>query len=279
MNTPQSPTERVAQLQQRARRGETPCESGSLIWRAWGEGRPLVLFHGSHGSWLHWIRNIDGLAARHTVWAVDLPGFGDSALPSQQSHAALAGVLADGLRCLLGSQLPVQVAGFSFGGLIAAYLAALHPELVRQVIIVDSGGLDTPRGRFELQRLRGLEGEARRAAARANLLAIMLHAEASADELALHVAATSARKTRLLSIAPLVLPDKLLPALGRLACPFAAIWGEFDQLHPTPAVQEAALRRVRPDTQFRVIPDAGHWSMYERPEAFNRALLELLSTA
>ena len=31
---------------ERAVRAETPCGAGSLVWRAWGRGRPLVLLHG-----------------------------------------------------------------------------------------------------------------------------------------------------------------------------------------------------------------------------------------
>jgi pimeloyl-ACP methyl ester carboxylesterase len=161
---------------------------------------------------------------------------------------------------------------------VAAHLAALHPRLVRQLIIVDSGGLDTPRHPVRLLRLRGLEGEAKRAAARANLLAIMLRQPESADELALHVAARNAPRAHL-SVEPLVLPDKLLVALERVTCPVGAIWGECDQLHGDPPVQEAALRRKQPNAEFRVVPGAGHWSMYERPAVFNQHLLELLALA
>jgi pimeloyl-ACP methyl ester carboxylesterase len=271
-----SPEEIVADLERRAQRHETPCGAGSLVWRAWGSGSPVLLAHGSDGSWSHWIRNIDALATRYTVWAADLPGFGESALPQVQDHSGIVAALAEGLRRLMSPALPIPVVGFSFGGVVAAHLAAAHPELVRQVIIVDSGGLDTPRANVHLQRLRGLQGEARRAAARANLLEIMLYHPDSADDLALHVSALNGPRSRL-SVAGLVFPDKLRVALERVTCPVAAIWGELDKLHSTPPIQEAALRRVRPDSTFRVIPSAGHWSMYERPQAFNETVLDLLA--
>jgi pimeloyl-ACP methyl ester carboxylesterase len=266
----------LAELEGRARRHETPCGDGALVWRAWGQGAPVVLFHGADGAWSQWVRNIDALAAAHTVWAVDLPGFGDSAAPPAETHAAIAEVLADGLQRLLGADLPAPVVGFSFGGVAAAHLAALHPGLVGRLIVVDSGGLATPAGPVRLQRLRGLEGEARRAAARANLLAIMLRRPESVDELALHISAVNAPRGRL-AAGPLVLPDRLLRALEHVTCPVAAIWGECDQLHGDPPAQLAALRSVQPDCAFRTIPQAGHWAMYERPAAFNQALLELLA--
>ena len=36
-----------------AQRLETPCGDGSMVWRVWGSGPPLVLLHGGYGSWMH----------------------------------------------------------------------------------------------------------------------------------------------------------------------------------------------------------------------------------
>lgn len=265
----------VADVERRARRFETPCGDGVLVWRAWGDGPPVLLAHGSHGGWSHWIRNIDALAAGRTVWAPDLPGYGESAPAEREDQDAIADALAQGLRQLVGPELPLDVVGFSFGGVACAYLAANHPELVRRLIIVGSGGLDTPVGHIEMQRLRGLEGEARRDVLRANLLALMLHHRDSVDELALHLQVTNGLRARL-DPSPLVLPDKLLHALPRITAQIDAIWGEHDRPHPVATGQEPVLRRFQPALEFRVIADAGHWAMYERPAAFNQTLLELL---
>ena len=61
---------------------------GPMVWHEWGRecldqgASTLVLLHGGSGSWMHWIRNIAPLVADgFHVLAVDLPGFGDSALP------------------------------------------------------------------------------------------------------------------------------------------------------------------------------------------------------
>src|SRR5579871_606784 len=108
------PARLVADLDARAERFETPCGSGSLVWRRWGAGPPLVLMHGGQGAWSHWIRNIDALAAERAVWAVDLPGSGDSADAPEETHEGISDVLAQGLRQLFGERLPVDVVGFSF---------------------------------------------------------------------------------------------------------------------------------------------------------------------
>ena len=234
----------------------------------------MLLTHGAQGAWSHWIRNIDALAAERTVWAVDLPGYGDSALADASDHAGISAALAAGIRTLIGTD-PVDMVGFSFGGVACAFLAASYPELVRRLILVATGGLDTPLGSVALGPVRGLEGEERKAAHRVNLLALMLHSDDAADELAVHVQESNVFRSRLNPIG-LVLPDKLVAVLPRVAAPVDAIWGEYDRPHPDPAAQEAVLRRIQPNMDFRVISEAGHWVMYERPEAFNHAVLDML---
>lgn len=269
------PAEIVADFEARARRIETPCGKGTLVWHVWGEGPPVVLAHGSHGSWSHWIRTIDALVASgRQVIAPDLPGFGASAMPPSVDHAAISAVLAEGLRIIVG-EAPVDLVGFSYGGVVLAWLAAQYPALARRLVIVDSGGLGTPQGQFTLGPVRALEGAAREAANRANLLALMLHDPASVDALALYLQELNGFRGRLRA-SPLVLPDRLLHILPQVPVPVDVIWGEHDQPHPNPAAQAAALRSVRPDAGFQVIAGAGHWVMYERPEAFNAALLGIL---
>lgn len=270
------PAALVADFEARARRVDTPCGGGTMAWRIWGEGPPVVLGHGATGAWSHWIANIDALARHHMVIAADLPGHGDSAMPAEETHAALAAPLAEGLRQVLPDGLPVDLVGFSFGGVIFSHLAALHPGIARRVILVGCGGLDTPHGHVDLKPARGLRGEERQAVLRHNLLGLMLHAPESVDALALHLLERNARAARLASAPTLVLPDRLAAVLPRIAQPVDAIWGEHDRPHPDPAAQEAVIRRTHPGTDFRVIAEAGHWAMYERPEAFNAALLDML---
>ncbi|MFZ4759001.1 MAG: alpha/beta fold hydrolase, partial [Burkholderiaceae bacterium] len=57
----------VAALDASARVERTPCGDGTMVWRRWGTGRPLVLLHGGAGSWNHWARNIGRLARDREV--------------------------------------------------------------------------------------------------------------------------------------------------------------------------------------------------------------------
>lgn len=265
----------VAGIEARARRVETPCGDGAMVWRIWGEGEPLFLSHGAQGAWSHWIANIDTLARHRMVVSVDLPGHGDSALPQAETHEAISQALAAGVRQISGER-QIDLVGFSFGGVAFAWFAAQYPELVRRLILVGCGGLDTPHGHVHLRPAKGLVGDERKAVLKGNLLGLMLHNEESADELAQYLLVKNGRAARFFEAQRLVLPDRLAHVLPRVRARVDALWGEFDRPHPDPALQEEVIRRSHPECDFRVIAGAGHWAMYERPGAFNAALLDML---
>ena len=246
-----------------------------MVWRVWGQGPALVLGHGGQGAWSHWVRNIDVLALSYTVIVPDLPGHGETAMPATVDHDTISVTIAEAMGQLLGEGQKADFVGFSFGGAVFTHFAARHPEIVRRVIVVGTGGLDTPHGHIDLGRVGGLHGEERRAAIKRNLLGLSLHESDSVDEMAMHLLVSNGRQARL-PVVDLVIPDKVLEILPRVTVPLDAIWGEFDRPHPEPALQEAVLRRFQPDMDFRVIAGAGHWAMYEKPDAFNAALLDML---
>jgi pimeloyl-ACP methyl ester carboxylesterase len=247
-----------------------------MVWRAWGQGEPLLLLHGAHGAWTHWIRNIEALAQSRRVLVPDLPGYGESAVPPRPDEgASFAETIAAGLERLVGGSAPIDVIGFSLGGVLAGAMAANFPHLVRYLILVDAGGLDTPHGDIRSTSVRQLTGEAARAAHRYNLLGLMLRHEDSVDELALHIQALNIPLARV-SPKNLVAPNRLLAVLPRVTCRIDAIWGEFDTAHPDPRLQLDVIRRTHPETTMTVLEGAGHWAMYERADAFNAAAKRLL---
>ncbi|WP_245785151.1 alpha/beta fold hydrolase [Paracidovorax wautersii] len=273
----------VSRLQAQAERHATPCGAGELVWHAWGRSRPglppLVLLHGGSGSWTHWVRNIEGLvAAGRQVWIPDLPGFGDSAVPSGGSDAdALVAPLAEGMRALFGPQA-IDLVGFSFGGMTAGLLLAEHPELARQLVLVGAPAMGVvPSRQFELKAWRHLPPEAQPDVHRYNLAALMLHDTALIDGLALDLHTANVQRDRM-PRRRLAHTDILARSLPRVACPVHAIYGERDALYKSwITALEAAYVAAVPDFRgFVLIPDAGHWVQFERPEALQAALLAAL---
>jgi 2-hydroxy-6-oxonona-2,4-dienedioate hydrolase len=274
----------IERLRAQAIRRETPCGAGSTVWHVWGETRPglppVVLFHGGSGSWTHWVRNIQPLVvAGRQVIASDLPGFGDSALPPSGGDAdALVAPLADGLNDLLRGA-PCDLVGFSFGGLTAGLLLAEHPALARRLVLVGAPAMGvTPERQFELKAWRHLPTAAEQEAVhRFNLAALMLKDASLIDGLALELHVANLRRDRM-PRRRLAHTDILARSLPRVRCPVHAIYGAHDALYKAWIHQlEDAFKAAAPDFRGLVlIPEAGHWVPFERPEAFDEALLTAL---
>lgn len=279
MHEPAMAKAALQQLDESARRIETPCGDGTMVWRVWGQGPALLLCHGGAGSWRHWARNIDVLSASHTVVVPDLPGLGDSAsAPEPVSAHAIRDIVAAGFSRVVPADGPVDVSGFSFGGVIAGLMAeALGPRL-HSLTLIGSGGIGLPNRQVELIRLRDKEGDARRAAHRENLLRLMLAFDASVDELALEIQEQNSRRARLNS-GFMWISTVLADALPRVHGRVHGWWGKHDM--PTQEILDARiglLRQARPDADIRIFPQAGHWLSFEAADSFHQALVPLLAT-
>jgi 2-hydroxy-6-oxonona-2,4-dienedioate hydrolase len=257
----------------------TPCGAGQMVWHVWGEGRPLVLLHGGSGSWTHWVRNIDALvAAGRQVIVPDLPGFGDSAQPGQGSDAnALPEPLEAGMQALLGQQA-CDVAGFSFGGMTAGLWAAQHPGRFARLVVIGAPGLGLASRRMvALTPWRHIEdADQRDTIHRHNLAALMLADPEAIDDLALAVHKANVVRDRMKGRS-LAFTDALARALRVVACPVSAIYGEADALYRGRMAEVAPVFEAAADFRgLTLIPDAGHWVQFERPDAFHAALLSAL---
>ena len=102
---PLKPVEYIAQVEAAGRTIVTQHAHGKLTWRRWGEAGPaLVLLHGGHGAWSHWIRNVLPLSEWASVIVPDMPGYGDSdPLPKPLRVEAMAATLLAGLDQILGA--------------------------------------------------------------------------------------------------------------------------------------------------------------------------------
>lgn len=269
-----------------ATRTQTPCGTGTMVWHEWGKGTrhpalaPLVLLHGGSGSWMHWLRNIVPLVnSGRWVLVPDLPGFGDSAAPLHGTDAdALPGLMAQGLQSLLGD-VACDLVGFSFGGMVAGFIAEQFAGRVARLVLVGAPGLGiAPEKAIRLNAWRHLaEPVQRDAVHRRNLAALMLLHPESITELALRLHEANVLRDRMKGRS-LSRTDVLARSLARVNCPVHAIYGREDALYRGKMEALEPVLRLAPD--FRalvVIEQAGHWVQFERAEAFDEALLAMLS--
>jgi len=277
MEEPEAYVERIESL---AVRATTPAGAGSMAWRIWGEGPPLVLLHGASGSWTHWIRNVLPLAARFRVLVPDMPGFGDSDAPPEPHTAdGMADLVAGGLVAVVPPPTALALAGFSFGGIIGGLVAARLGPRVHSLVLLGSGGLGlTPEPLRPLIRIEaGMDPAAIRSAYRENLRRLMLGDPDGADDLAVSLQIENLRRARFKSGA-IPNSDVLRRALPAIRARIAGIWGEHDAFTGG-RIEECrrVLASVQEALDLRVIEGAGHWVNYEAADAVNAALLELLA--
>jgi 2-hydroxy-6-oxonona-2,4-dienedioate hydrolase len=264
---------------------ETRCGAGSVVWHVWGaelssrQLAPVVLLHGGSGSWTHWLRNISALVeSGRRVLVPDLPGFGDSAAPPHGSDAdAVPEPIEQGLQVLL-DDTACDLVGFSFGGMVAGFLAQRFPARAACVVLVGAPGLGlAPEKAIRLKAWRHLVDPAQRDAAhRHNLAALMLHQPDAITETALRLHKANVLRDRMQGRS-LSHTDALARALSGLRCPVHAIYGSEDALYQGKMdALEVVLQQAKNFLGLARIEAAGHWVQFERADAFNDALLAAL---
>ena len=268
----------------------TSIGSTQMVWHALGAStgdasHPLVLLHGGHGSWQHWARNIAPLARHYRVLVPDLPGYGDSDTPPEPTMQSLVNTTRAALDQLLGADRPVRLAGFSFGGLVAAHIAAQRPHVTHLALLgpAGHGRARRPKGALQDWRdaARDQDAVALARTMRHNLLMHMLEHASSIDAQALGLHTAACIQTRFHS-KKISLAGGLLDALATAqrtnpALLLSAMWGEHD-VTCTPDTVLRALQAARlPLQRSAVVPGAGHWVQYEAPDAANALVLQAMA--
>jgi pimeloyl-ACP methyl ester carboxylesterase/ubiquinone/menaquinone biosynthesis C-methylase UbiE len=103
-----------------------------------GEGPDVVLSHGLGANQAFWyFRIAPRFADRYRVTLYDLRGHGNSERPPSGYTTR---TLAEDLLALMDAQgvERAHLVGHSFGGAVSLHLAALHPERVRSLTLIDS---------------------------------------------------------------------------------------------------------------------------------------------
>ena len=248
-----------------------------------GAGHPLLLFHGGMGSWTHWVRNIDVLAKHFEVRAIDAPSYGDSEqvdyglTPREYLQVAVASVGR-----VVQDDASFSIAGFSFGAAVGSAVAAHFGPRVRAVTVIGPGGFSIKgRPRLDFTRYGDVKDDpaAYREALRRNLLLLMLKHPESIDDQVLDWQEANVSRARFNSRNVSGQPI-LAENLGRAGCPVQLIYGKDDPTaFPSIEVRAGILREKVPGLKLEVLPNTGHWSMFEAADAVNRLIVDFHTRA
>lgn len=248
---------------------------------------PLLFIHGIAGRWTHWLENIPVFARSRRVIAIDLPGFGQSEVPSDGITIPGYGRSVESF-CDQLELKSVQVVGSSMGGFIGAEMAIQYPQRVERLVLVSAAGASDL-----LLKVAPLVGtvaflerlSARHVAAfREKLLSrpgirkiglslIANHGDRLSPEMAYELS-LGVNKEGFAEAFKAMTEYDIRDRLGEIGCPVLIVWGADDPLVP---IEDAHLfEKAIPGARLEIIPDASHLSMLERPAQFNRIVEQFL---
>ncbi|MEW6376058.1 MAG: alpha/beta hydrolase [Thermodesulfobacteriota bacterium] len=254
-----------------------------------GEGKPLLLIHGyGAGIWV-WEKQIEILSHSYRVYALDLIGHGFSDRPkidyTAEAYIHFVRDFMDGVEMKRATLI-----GNSMGGGIAWAMAALFPERVEKLILINCVPPDV------LDQVRNDSFRTLVAIKDIPLLPYLIIAGRSRNSIKL-ILQECVSDFKLITLAilnrqyqlseikgtTLVLystfknaggASKLKDCLSQIHQPTLLIWGERDPIFPSPVGE--TLHQAIPGSKFLLIEKSGHIPMWETPDEVNQAILSFL---
>lgn len=229
----------------------------------------VLYVHGTGCNARVWARHCASLPADCQYVSVDLAGHGESTGSGFRGTADHA-FLIEGLVRRLGWRRFVLV-GHSLGGAIALTYAAYHPARLAAMVLVDTGG--------RLRVAPFVLENARRAADGIETPPPdrrWTYSPRTPDAVIDQVREDLGEVSPELVYRDWIADDSFdfLSRLHAVQTPCLAVCGADDPI--TPVRNHAFFRDRMPRCELAVIEDCGHWPFYERPEAFDRLVVEFL---
>ena len=235
-----------------------------------GRGPAVLLGHGYSATGRMWDGQRAALGDRWRIISWDMRGHGQTESPRDPRQYSAALTVAD-MRAVLQhcGEPRAVIGGLSLGGYVSLAFYLAHPDMVRALVICDSGpGYRNAEARgawntrahdraaeLEAKGLEVLAGRSR------EMREAMGH-HASAQGLAHAARGMLAQEG-----------SEVIDGLGSIKVPTLVIVGDQDQ--PFLAPCEYMAKKI-PGARLEVIPGAGHSSNLDQPAIFNRVLAEFL---
>jgi len=253
-----------------------------------GEGEPVILIHGFLYDSYMWNKNIDVLADRFKVYAVDLWGFGYSTRdPLDYGYPLYANQLLKFMDAL--NIQKASLIGQSMGGGTSIFFSVNHRDRVNKLILVDPAGMPNPLpllgkitnlpkvGEF----LLGLKSDFYR---KMVLSTTFIHDKGVITE-SYFENVTRFQKIKgtteiLLKILRKrffhSLPDEI-HRLGEMDVPILIIFGRQDKAVPLERGKE--MHNILRGSRLEIFENAGHCPHDEQSQKFNQLAVDFLSSS
>ena len=239
-----------------------------------GSGDPLVLFHGSGGS-SGWLRYVQELAGRYTVYLPSHPGFGKSERPEWlESIADLASFYTWFLE--QAGLEGARAIGFSMGGWLAAEIAVSCRHAFSKLLLVGAVGIKPQEG--EITDIFIISP--------AQVTELLFHAPEQAPEYEQvyggeptpeqqDVAEQNREMAVRLCWKPYMYDPRLTSLLQRVKMPTRMVWGKNDAIVPVECGE--LYKKAINGSDLVVIDNCGHSPQVEKPDEFIKTALDFLA--
>ena len=269
-----------AQGLERMKNGMAEVNGTSLYYEVAGKGFPLVLISG--GGVLDrrgWDNQFETFAQHYKVIRYDIRGLGKSARPSKPfSHSSDLYALLKYLKVT-----KAHIVGLSFGGAIAIDFALEHPEMVSSLVLASTATSDNSKSKENVDSLLALtamtkrDGLAKTSQFVTELPFVISQENAAAKEKIRQIYLDNSDLFESgFTLVTLWMPAEP-PAQSRLSeirAPTLVLLGEND--HPSYKSLSDTLAAGITGAKKVVIPGGTHLLHLDKPEAFNRVVLEFL---
>jgi pimeloyl-ACP methyl ester carboxylesterase len=254
------------------------------------DAEAVVFVHGLGGCWQNWLENIPRAAAEgRRAIGIDLPGFGESEMPSEEISISGYGRTVNALCDSLDIGEAVFV-GNSMGGFISAEVAIQFPARVARMVLVSAAGVttsDLASGPI-MAGARVVAAVATRTAAAAATERIVRrrhlkhlvyhsfirHPTRLRSELLYEITRGSG-KPGFMDALRAIMDYDFRDRLPEIGCPTLIVWGTEDMLVPSSDADE--YERLIDGARKVIFEDTGHMAMIERPQTFNDCMMDFLA--
>ncbi len=265
-------------------RQRAELSGGEVAFDVFGDGPPVILVHGTP-SWSYLWRNVaPALAERFTVHVFDLFGYGDSkAKGTDVSIGAQSRLLTELIECW-ELEAPA-IAGHDIGAALVLRSHLLDKVPYSRVALIDAVVLRpwiTPTTRHVQAHLDVYRTMPTHIYERvvAGHIGTAVHRPMDEETFAAYFDQWRGEDGQAVYLQKVAqfdekYTDEFQPLLGSMRTPVRIIWGEHDAwLDPSIAER---LQEIFPNSDLELIPEAGHFSMEDRPDEVVRTLLDFFS--
>ncbi|MBU2712997.1 alpha/beta fold hydrolase [Zooshikella harenae] len=263
---------------------ETPIQQGRVAansvmtsYISAGAGFPVVLLHGAGAGAVTWYPSISAIAEKFHVIAPDIVGYGESDKPSGAYDRPYFSAWLKGFLSAL-KITKAHIVGLSQGGAIALQFALDYPDLVDKLVLVDAGALGAKPSFMPFLGMLWMNSAPSRLANSFFSRYLLFKPEKRDPNHGYYSIEVLKQKggknafTQGRGSAVSAIPEE---SLQQIKSETLIIWGENDQLFSVEYGETAA--RIIPNATFYRIQEAGHLSLMDQPEIFNKALLDFLN--